>query len=287
MNNNNLKSSLSSALQDLGIQKGQTVFIQSALISFMESARELTPKELPRVIIDCLSDCVGAGGTIAMPSFTTACAREGMPFDLIHTPSDSGSLVEYLRSKPETARSLHPVNSVIAYGHLSGFLTENIGPSSYSWDSPFDRMASQDTVVLCMGLKESLSNSFSHYAETRAGMPYLYNKVLDYIPVSIDGVPINKKFYMTVRYLDYDIKPCRLKHDEVMKHSGLMSFAKWGGGSLHAIKLIDYLSLLKSQLYEDSFFLLAGPPDFRNGEPPADGPASKHLIKVDESTDLL
>lgn len=279
MKSNNLKGDLIKTLHDLGINRGQTVFVQSRLISFIKGARELTPRALPGLIIDCLSDSVGEEGTIAMPSFTTDCARKGTPFDLVHTPSDSGSLVEYLRSQPGTIRSLHPVNSVIAFGRLAGSLTENTGLGSYSWDSPFDRMASQNTVVLCMGMTRNLSNSFSHYAETRACLSYLYNKILDYIPVSIDGTPVTKKFHMTVRYLDHDITPDRTRHDHVIKKSGLMKFARWGGGPLHTIKLSDYLNLLRLRLQEDPFFLLAGPPNFCHGKPPADGPAVKAPVK--------
>lgn len=279
MKSDNLKSDLINTLHDLGINRGQIVFVQSSLISFIKGARELTPRALPALIIDCLSAAVREEGTIAMPSFTTGCARNGEPFDLDHTPSDSGSLVEYLRSQPGTARSLHPVNSVIAAGYLAASLTENADSGSYSWDSPFDRMASQDTVVLSMGMTRNLSNSFSHYAETRACLPYLYNKVLDYIPVSIDGTPITNKFHMTVRYLDYNITPDRTRHDHVIKKSGLMRFAQWGGGPLHSIKLSDYLNLLRPQLQEDPFFLLACPPNFSQGEPPADGPAVTGLVK--------
>lgn len=271
MTDNNIKDSLVDLLRDIGIVSGRTVFVHSDLFRFMDIAREVGPKYLPKLILDCLLGAVGDCGTVVMPSFTTDCARKGLPFDLYHTPSDSGSLVEYLRCQSNTVRSLHPVNSVIAFGCLAESLTKDVSLGSYSWDSPFDRMASEDTVVLCMGTTNNLSNSFSHYAETKSGLPYLYNKMLDYIPVSIDGVVVVKDFYMTVRYLDYDIKPDRTRHDETIRKSCLMHFAKWGDGGLSTIKLADYLGLLKSCLRKDPFFLLAHSPSFRKRERPDDG----------------
>lgn len=266
-----LRSDLISFLAEMGVTSGRTVFVQSGMLSFMEAARIVTPKKLPELILDSLVEAVGERGTVVMPSFTTNCARKGLPFDLYQTVSDSGALVEYMRKRPGTLRSLHPVNSIIACGNLAEFLTKNVSSGSYSWDSPFDRMASCDTVILCMGMKTNLSNSFSHYAETRSNLPYLYNKVLDYITVSVNGVPVSKQFYMTVRYLDFDIRPDREQHDQVMRQSDRMRFGDWGGGSCHAINLSDYLDILKRCFHDDIFFLLATPPAFRQNEQPADG----------------
>ena len=278
----NLKTSLKNQLKYLGVTSGRTVFVQSDMLSFMEAARTMTPKKLPELIRTCLLEAVGSSGTVVMPSFTTDCARKGLPFDLYRTPSDSGSLVEHMRKMPGTLRSLHPVNSVIAIGSLSKSLTKNVSTGSNSWDSPFDRMASCDTVVLCMGMKANLSNSFSHFAETKANLPYLYNKMLDYIKVSVNGVPVSRQFYMTVRYLDFDIKPDRKRHDQIMKESGLMRFSDWGGGNLHAINLSDYLDILKRCLSDDIFFLLAHPPSFRKNQPPYDGIVIKNAGKTSE-----
>lgn len=273
---NELKTILINILKDLGVTSGRTVFVQSDMLSFMEAARIVTPKKLPELILDCLLEAVRGSGTVVMPSFTTDCAKRGLPFDLYHTPSDSGVLVEHMRKMPETFRSLHPVNSVIALGNLAESLIKDVSAGSYSWDSPFDRMASCDTVVLCMGIKANLSNSFSHYAETKANLPYLYNKMLDYIKVSVNGVPVSKQFYMTVRYLDFDIRPDRKRHDLVMRESGLMRFSEWGGGNLHAINLSDYLDILKRYLKDNIFFLLSHPPAFRKNQHPSDGSVIKH-----------
>lgn len=279
---NELKTSLTKQLKGLGVTFGKTVFVQSDMLSFMEAARIVTPKKLPELILTCLLEAVGSSGTVVMPSFTTNCARKGLPFDLYRTPSDSGTLVEHMRKMPETLRSLHPVNSVIVIGNLAESLTKNVSTGSYSWDSPFDRMASCDTVVLCMGMKENFSNSFSHFAETKSNLPYLYNKMLDYIKVSVNGVPVSRRFYMTVRYLDFDIKPDRKRHDQVMKESGLMRFSDWGGGNLHSISLSDYLEILKRCLKDDIFFLLAHPPAFRKNQPPYDGSIIKNAGKTGE-----
>jgi aminoglycoside N3'-acetyltransferase len=175
---------------------------------------------------------------------------------------------------------MHPVNSVIAAGKLAEALVKDVCLGSYSWDSPFDRIAYEDTVILCLGMTRNLSNSFSHYAETKANLPYLYNKALDYIPVSIKETPVIKDFYMTVRYLDYDIQPDRTRHDKAIRDSGLMTFADWGGGGLHSVKLPDYLEFLKKEFRTNPYFLLSKPPQFKKGTPPADGAIIREDNKV-------
>jgi aminoglycoside 3-N-acetyltransferase len=274
-----LKAEFARILEELGVKTGKTVYLHSFLLPFFEVARITGPDNVINFFLSGLQDAVGERGTIVVPGFTTDCARRGLPFDLDRTPTDAGAFAESLRRLDGAHRSLHPVNSVIAIGDKARLYTQDVSRGSYSWDSPFDRMANEDTVVLCMGMTESLSNSFSHYAETACALPYIYNKILDYIPVTVDGMPFNSGFYMSVRYLDYGIQPSRVRHDQVMRASGLMRFGKWGGGHFHAIKTHEYLSLLRRELRQDPFFLLSGPPVFRKGERPADGMSVDTAIK--------
>lgn len=275
MNINDLKESLVRELNSLGVTKGRTVFVHSRLIAFKEAARHIPPKELPQFFLDCLLEAVGKQGTIVVPAFTTFCARDGQPFDLYHTPCDSGVFAEYVRSHPDSRRSLHPVLSISALGHLADTYTKGVDYSGYGWDSPFDRMTSEDTIVLCKGMTDNLSNSCSHYVEINLDLPYLYNKVIDYIPVTIDGEPVNRIFSLAVRYLDFNIRLSRVRHDAAIRESGIMRFATWYGGPLHAVDLKEYLALLKSEVTKDPYFLLENPPNFRTGECPANGPVKK------------
>ena len=277
MNCNKLKEELVKIFNKIGVKYGRTVFVQSELISFMDAARQVTPSVLPELITDSLLEAVGDTGTVVVPTFTTDCARKGVPFDLVHTPCDTGLLANYLRCLPDASRSLHPVLSVCALGRLAKHFTKDISRGCYCLDSPFDRMALEDTIIVRLGMAWNLSNTFSHYIENRLSLPYLYNKVLDFIKVSIDGLPVDQLFYMSVRYLDFDIQYDHRRQIEVVAQSGFVRFAQWGGGTLYSIELKDYMELLKYHLKKDSFFLLARRPSFRQGERPFDGSVIKNL----------
>jgi len=284
MGYDSLKNNLVNALNSLGVTEGRTVFVQSELVPFMDAAKEVTPSGLPELILDSLSAAVGDKGTVVMPAFTTDCARKGLPFDLVRTKCDTGVLAEYLRCRPYAFRSLHPVLSVSALGYLAEYYTQNTSNGCYGWDTPFDRMVSGDTVVVRLGMPWNLSNTFSHYAEIRLNVPYLYNKVLDHIKVSIDGKSVKRKFSMTVRYLDFGITYNHTRQIKVVRESGFVKYAEWGGGTLNAINLGDYLGILKRQLIKDPFFLLDHPPAFRKGELPTDGIVIKNMVLEDSES---
>lgn len=269
-----MRDGLVEALAHVGVGPGRLVFIHARLLAFARAARHISPRALPGYMLDCLERAGGGEATIVLPTFTFACSSFGSPFELYETPAETGPLAEALRQKEGSLRSLHPVVSVTAAGPQAEAITRDTPPASYGWDSPFDRMAELDTVVVKLGLNNNLSNSFSHYAEARAGVPYVYNKLLDYIPVTVGGKKVNDVFSMSVRHLSHEVIPDRGRaHDRAVRDSACTTTAHWEGGSIMGLDLADYLNILKREMARDPYFLLAGTPLWRHGVVPAEGPA--------------
>ena len=130
-------------------------------------------------IIDALMDVVGEDGCVLMPSFSMAGSMEdfvnGEPvFDVRNTPSRVGLLTEVFRQREGVQRSLHPTNSVSAWGRHAESLLENheLSPTPYGRDTPYGRLAErQNTYILML---ETHIHSLLHHIQERVNFPNLF-----------------------------------------------------------------------------------------------------------------
>src|SRR5262249_8420232 len=117
-----------------------------------------------RTVIRALSDAVGGGGTIVLPSHTWEWMDMGSrEFDVRRTPVCVGAIAEEFCKTPGVVRSLHPTHSVAALGPLAGPLIEGheacrapCGPGS-----PYSRALELGCRILLLGT--GLESNTSHH----------------------------------------------------------------------------------------------------------------------------
>ena len=118
---------------DLGIQKGDTLFIHS-------SFKSLGPvEEGAGTVIAALETAVGAEGLILMPTFSLLPSREARvaAWDVHKTPSTVGWLTEFFRQMPDTYRSDHYSHAIAARGRdAKAFVSDHRRREGYA--SPWD-----------------------------------------------------------------------------------------------------------------------------------------------------
>ena len=127
-----------SFLKSAGVSEGDSVFLHSSWDSIRAS--DTTPIKL----IKELTNLIGAGGTLAMPAYTTTSVRDGeYPFDLDRQPTQAGLIAEAFRRMEEVRRSCNPLYSVCALGPHAEFLVGKQSKSHSAWDefSPYLRIA--------------------------------------------------------------------------------------------------------------------------------------------------
>ena len=158
------KAAFRQALQDLGIQAGEILYVRSSYDE-MGSVRA-TPSE----IIEVLSEVVGPSGTLVMPTYPmTGLSQpylEQHPFfDWRRTPSRSGLLTEVFRRLHGTERSVNPTHPIAARGPLAKWLTEGHEQSATPFDehSPFQKLLERNAFVLSVGRFEAMT--LRHFAD--------------------------------------------------------------------------------------------------------------------------
>ncbi len=134
MKNTYTRETLIQDFINLGIEKGDTLFIHS-------SFKSLGPVEGGAgAVISALESVVGREGLILMPSFSLLPSREERveAWDVERTPSTVGWLTEFFRQMSDTYRSNHYSHAIAARGKgARAFVADHLRRDGY--ESPWDQ----------------------------------------------------------------------------------------------------------------------------------------------------
>ena len=265
-----VNNELHKALVNVGLSSGDTVYVHSQLFSLGLIGNAKNAGELCRIILDTFTSVIGSGGTLVVPTFTSTVARNGGSFHLSKTSCDTGIFAEFIRKEKKSTRSLHPINSVAALGPLAGQICEDVASTNYGFETPFHRMLVIDAKVVNLGFNNRFSNSWHHHAETTLNLPYLYNKLLD-VEVWQEKKKIDRPFYASLRYLDFDIHNDLASFDQHLLKNGKIIKHKIGRSYVTCISARAYFDEAIAILKQNPWAFLRGAPKFRPGEIPWDG----------------
>lgn len=155
--------------QEVGLAPGDGVLVHSA-IQYLGH-----PRNGPQTYLSALRQVIGPVGTIAVPAFNFAFAREGR-YDPLNTPSDGmGAFSEYVRQQPGARRTLHPMQSLAVLGRYAEDLAARDTLSAFDPGSAFERMLELEFKLLLLGV-DIWAASIIHFSEQRHNVPYRYWK---------------------------------------------------------------------------------------------------------------
>lgn len=164
---------LRAALDRIGLCCGDTICCHAALgeLGYFEGG--------PQAIVKTLMDAVGPTGTILMPSFpmlgsSLSQIESGAVFDVRTTPSKVGILTEVFRRMPGVLRSLHPTNSIAAWGRKAEYYIagHQDSPTAYGDETPLGRLSRADDGYLL--LFNVHPHSILHHLQERVKLPNLF-----------------------------------------------------------------------------------------------------------------
>ncbi|MBS3138117.1 AAC(3) family N-acetyltransferase [Candidatus Woesearchaeota archaeon] len=163
-----------SALRNIGITAGDTIFVHSRLYVFGQLADVKTKEELADAFVDALIQSVG-NGTVVMPTFTFSFCKTGI-YDSEKTVSEAGLLSEVFRKRQGVIRSSHPIYSVAIWGKNKDYFLDADTTTCFGDDGIFGRVHKKgDVKILFIGIgADGLSQI--HYVEELLKVPYRYMK---------------------------------------------------------------------------------------------------------------
>lgn len=277
------KPELIEALKSAGMGAGDIIHVQSDLLRI--GPVDCGPgREGPlRFYLEAFQELLGSEGTLTTCTAFEDYGRFGTRYVREESPSRLGALSEYIRTRPGTVRSLHPIVSVAALGRRAVELCGGNHFDGFGYASPWGRLHQTNAWILTLGMDATGGGTtFFHYVEKLYGVPYQYTKLFPY-DVYSDGRLIEGPFTMSVRYLDYGIVNTPVRVKKRMVELGEASEVKTGYVSSWCAKTQTIVSRMMQMFDENRWMMLQEPPKFRPGEIPMDGVTGDMRVYYDKT----
>ncbi|MFH1074898.1 MAG: AAC(3) family N-acetyltransferase [Candidatus Firestonebacteria bacterium] len=165
-NNRITRDDLINDLKNMGIKKGDVVFVHSSLgsIGIVEGGAD--------TVVDALIESVSPQGTVIVPTLTATFLEGLYAFNPGKTPSRVGEITNALLKRPDSFRSQHPTHSIAAVGKGAQELVKGHTSSTFSKDGPYGKYVSLNAKILFIGTGIGC-NTTLHAVEDWLDLPYL------------------------------------------------------------------------------------------------------------------
>jgi aminoglycoside 3-N-acetyltransferase len=246
------------ALSAVGLSRGDTVMVHSAMTGFAGFAGDATD------IIRILEDTVSADGALLMPTFTWLGDMEdfiatGRVFDPRTTPSQVGLLPEIFRRSAGVVRSVHPTHSIAAWGWDAAWWIHDhhLAETPCGRGSAFARLLERGAKILLAGV-DITACSFFHCAEEllEAQMPESPFTAQRYVlQCRVDGRMVDTA---PMRFYDPGMSRRRrtLWLADAMRRAGRWREARTGSLNLIGLRVADLLRTLQEMAARGEFCYL-------------------------------
>lgn len=241
----------------LGIKRGDLLLVHSDLslltgLGWYRAAERL---------LEAITEGIGTEGTLLAPTFTYSFCR-GAPYDHETTPGEVGLFGNYLLSRPDSHRSLHPIFSCAALGGRAEELCTGVSNSAFGEGSIFHRLLTHKGKILFFNTPFQACTSV-HYSEQRIGVDYRYSKRFTG-PVSCRGkrIEVNWEFY--VRDLDRDVMTDLGRLEQELRAAGDLTTGSLLGSQTLLVEAAAIDRYVEIEIQRDPYFLLKVPPRRRD-----------------------
>jgi len=243
------------ALKDVGVEKGDSIFLHADLKSFGKIKNTITRDEFLGSFIEALREGVGKEGNIIMPTFSYSFCKKEV-FDPKTTPSKVGVLTEYFRKLKDIKRSADAIFSVAALGPDKGYFTD-VGTNCFGKQSIFEKLYSKNVKILFLG--ETFDITYMHYIEQKFGSPYRFIKEFRGQIRSGDELK-GAVFYYNVRPLDKNIEYDLEGIANFLDSKGVLKKGKLGNSKIRAVNAVEAFNEIMKGFEENKYLLLKSEP---------------------------
>ncbi len=241
-------------IQNLKFERGNSIFIHSALHSF-GAAKDINPTNFSYELLEALDKKTGISGNIIVPTFNFQFTK-GKTYDIKNTPSEGmGGFSEFVRKLDLSVRSKHPLQSVCVIGKDAKEICSKDTYSAFGHESAFEKMLNLDTQIILLGASIQ-AVSFVHLAEEQFNVPYRYWKEFEGDYIDEDKNIKKKKYGMFVRNLDINPSPNLTKIEPILQKNGKIFIEKFSYGYIKTFKAVDFIKILNDELDKNLNWLI-------------------------------
>lgn len=249
------RSQVVTCLEQVGVQSGDGLLVHSA-IQFLGQ-----PTGGVGMYLQALQDVLGPQGTVAVPTFNFAFAR-GEDYDPHTSPAvGMGTFSEYVRTRPGTLRTTHPMQSFAVIGRDASELAACDTPSAFDDSSAVDEMVRRGYKLLLLGANIQAVSLF-HYSEQRVGVPYRYWK--DFTGrIKRDNTWQELTYRMYVRDMEIDARLEVFEIEKILRTQGQWIETTLNYGKVIRCRIQDYVDTTSRMLHENPWRFVTNLPEDR------------------------
>jgi aminoglycoside 3-N-acetyltransferase len=251
------------AYADVGVAPGRVIYVTGDL-GRLRRYQSSDKTEIVAAHYAALRELLGASGTLVVPAATLHLCNTDIVFDPATTPSHNmGPLAEFVRTRSEAVRSMHPFWSHAGVGPQAGSLFSDVSRHAYGYDSGWSRLVDADCLGIHVGRHPRHTISLVHHVEAAAGVPYRYTKEFMH-PVRREGAISVEPFYLSVIYRGLGEE--RDRNRRIMEHyagCGTMAYAPLGATGVWSVPFRAFFKITGALLGRDPYAWLAEPPKSR------------------------
>lgn len=239
------------ALQEVGLKKGDDVFLHTNLGFFGRCEGANSADSLCEIFYESIKEIIGDDGTLIVPTFTySSCHKE--KFDPAITKSEMGMFSDYIWRHESSVRSLDPNFSIVAIGAKADFYTQDPPEKSFGDNCFFERFYLNNGFICNFNF--DAGTTYVHYVEHKLKVPYRYDKKF-VGEVLVDGKWENRTSYHFVYDKEED-EPVFERLHELCIQSGVAKIAKLGKGVVLGEHAQDLFNLIRNTMEKRPRFLL-------------------------------
>ena len=241
------------SFKKIGLKRGDLIFLNSELYK-LGLFKDIKESNIFDVFYKSLREVIGNSGTICLNTFTFNTLRKGEKFIYEDKKSTSGGFSNYILSKNNVIRSIHPVYSISAIGPQAKEICSNNSLNNFGYNSPYDKFVRLKGKVLNLGM-DPWRNPYNHVAEFMIGVPYFYNK---FTSVKYKQKGTNKKYTFStfVRYLDFNKIDDFSQLKKKLTKKKIIKKSKIGSGYIYLVNSKEYLDTCLELLSNNQFALI-------------------------------
>lgn len=252
------------AYQSVGVKRGAVVLLKTDL-RWLGPYAEPDQRLTLAAHYNALAELIDLSqGTLVVSTGSMSLCNTDTPFDLERTPSEMGSLTEYVRKQPGAVRSLHPFRSFAAVGKHADFVCRKLTRHAYGPETPKDRLLQLDALYVSLGQIPRLTCSLVHHVEMVMGVPYRYSKEFLHPIATPQGIR-KEPFYLYVWYRGMDFQ--RDRNRKLFAHffdcGYQMAEAALGRGRVYGYSMNQFYRSCVDLFKKDIYCWLAEPPQQR------------------------
>lgn len=232
-----------SLVEQLQINKGDNIWLSSALIKMVLQFKKAGIKFDGSALIDVFQEAVGLDGTIMLPTFSFEFSKR-RKHDVLNTKGTTGALGNIALGRKDFSRTRHPMHSFAVWGKDKDTLVGMENKHSFGVDSPFGYCIGNHVKQVILGTDYVHAMTFIHYAEAVCNVPYRFAKSFTGIYIDANGNEEERTYDYAARKLDIEPEEVFNKIGAILESKGISKKLCINGLECYVIDLASSFSII-------------------------------------------